>query len=30
MIYATSGYYNIKEEEKIPLNNKLIPNFFDE
>ena len=29
IVIYTYGYYNIKEEEKIPLNNKLIPNFFD-
>ena len=28
MIYGTSGIYNPKEEYKVSLNNKLIPNFF--
>ena len=28
MIYATSNMYDASEEYKIPLNNKLIPNFF--
>ena len=28
MIYGTSGIYNPKEEYKISLKNKLIPNFF--
>ena len=28
MIYATSGIYNSKEEYKIKLENKIIPNFF--
>ena len=28
MIYATTNIYNVSEEYKIPLNSKLIPNFF--
>ncbi len=28
MLYATSGYFNKKEEHKIDINNDLIPNYF--
>lgn len=30
MIYATSNTYNQKEEYKIPLKNKFIPDYFSE